>query len=71
MGKQSKKALELFHHLFRQPVVTVNDVQMISGLSPRASNDLVQAFMDHAILVEKTGYRRNRVLLFQEYMGMF
>lgn len=71
MGKRSKQALELFHHLFRKPVVTVKDVQVITGLSPKAANDLVQAFMDHTILVENTGYRRNRVFMFQEYMRMF
>lgn len=71
MGKRSKQALELFYHLFRKPVVTVKDVQVVTGLSPKAANDLVQAFMDHAILVENTGHRRNRVFMFQEYMRMF
>ena len=71
MGKRSKQALVLFHHLFRKPVVTIKDVQKITDLSPKAANDLVQAFMEHAILVENTGYRRNRVFMFQEYMRMF
>lgn len=71
MGKRSKSALELFHQLFRKPVVSSKDVQKITGLSPKAANDLVQIFMDHKILYESTGNQRNRVFIFREYMRMF
>jgi len=71
MGKRSKQGLEFFHQLFRKPVVSIKDVQSMTGLSPKAANDLAQVFMEKNILIEMTGYQRNRIFVFHEYMGMF
>ncbi len=43
----------------------------MTGLSPKAANDLVKAFIEQQILVETTGYQRNRVFVFEEYVKMF
>ena len=37
----------------------------------KAANDLVKAFVEQKILVETTGYQRNRVFVFDEYVRMF
>ena len=71
MGKRSKLGIEVLHRLFKKPVVTIKDVQSMTGLSPKAANDLVRAFVDQKILVETTGYQRNRVFVFDEYVRMF
>lgn len=71
MGKRSKQGMEFLHQLFRKPVVTIKDVQAMTALSPKAANDLVRVFVDRKILVETTGYQRNRVFVFGEYMMMF
>ncbi len=71
MGKRSKQGIEFLHRLFKKPVVTIKDVQAMTGLSPKAANDLVRAFVDQKILVETTGYQRNRVFVFDEYVRMF
>lgn len=71
MGKRSKQGLEFFHHLFRKPIVTIKDVKELTGLTPKACNDLVKVFMEKKILSETTGYQRNRVFIFSEYMKMF
>lgn len=71
MGKRSRQAMVLLHHLFKKPVTSVKAVQSITGLSPKAANDLVQAFMKEKLLVETTGYQRNRIFLFEEYLKMF
>jgi Fic family protein len=71
MGKRSKQGIEFLHRLFRKPVVTIKHVQAMTGLSPKAANDLVKAFVEQKILVETTGYQRNRVFVFDEYMRMF
>jgi Fic family protein len=71
MGKRSKQALDLFHGLFRKPIASVRDAQALTGLTPKAANDLVQAFVERGILTETTGYRRNRVFLFADYMELF
>jgi Fic family protein len=71
MGKRSKLGIEFLHQLFKKPVVTIKDVQAMTGLSPKAANDLVKAFVKQRILVETTGYQRNRVFVFDEYVRMF
>ncbi len=71
MGKRSKQGIEFLHLLFKKPVVTIKAVQTMTGLSPKAGNDLVKAFVEQKILVEITGYQRNRVFVFDEYIKMF
>lgn len=71
MGKRSSHGLEFLHKLFTKPVVTIKDVQAMTGLSPKAANDLVKVFADRKILVEITGYQRNRVFVFNEYIKLF
>ena len=71
MGKRSKQGMNLFHQLFRNPVVSVKTVRSLTGLSQKASNDLVQAFAERKILVETTGYQRNRIFVFKDYITLF
>ena len=71
MGKRSRQGLEIPHGLFKNPVVSVKAVQERTGLSPKAANDLVAAFTDKGILVETTGFQRNRMFVFAEYLKLF
>jgi len=71
MGKRSKTALNLFYHLFSSPVVTVKGVQSVTNLSSKAANDLTKLFVDRGILKEMTGYHRNRIFVFEEYLNLF
>lgn len=71
MGKRSAKAMDLLHKLFTKPVVTIKDIQRLTGLSPKAANDMAALFIENDILVETTGYKRNRVFVFHEYLMMF
>ena len=65
------QAIDFLHLLFKKPVVTVKEAQAMTGLSAKAANDLVTAFVDRGILSETTGFRRNRVFVFREYLSMF
>jgi len=71
LGKRSKQGIYFLHLLFNKPVVTIKDVKLMTGLSVKASNDLVKAFVEQKILIETTGYQRNRVFVFDEYVRMF
>lgn len=71
MGKRSKIALEFFHYLFQKPVINIKDVELFTGLSTKASNDMVDVFVTNKILIETTGNQRNRVFFFKEYMDLF
>lgn len=71
LGKRSKHGEQLLIKLFSKPVLNVKDVQEITGLSPKAAYDLVEAFIGAGILEESTGYQRNRVFIFEDYVSMF
>jgi Fic family protein len=71
MGKRAKQGSVLLHALFSKPAVMIKDVQSITALSPKAANDLTQAFIAAGILKETTGYQRNRVFIFEDYLKLF
>lgn len=71
LGKRARQGQTLLLHLFRRPVVSIREVQEVTGLSPKAAGDLVQAFVAQGILRETTGYQRNRSFAFPEYLALF
>ena len=71
MGRRTKQGMVLFHQLFSQPVLTSKEVESMTGLSRKAANDLIKVFIEKNILKETTGYQRNRVFIFDEYMKLF
>ena len=71
LGKRLPKAKVLLMNLYRNPRVTAAEVSTILGVTPKTANELIQNFIDLDILVESTGYRRNRVFSFMEYVKLF
>lgn len=61
----------LLHYLFSQPVVTAKDVTVKLNITPPTANNLLKEFMKLGILNEKTGYQRNRVFSFTQYLALF
>ncbi len=70
-GRRSQQGLVLLRGLFEKPIVSVNQVKEMTGLSYNAANSLVQEFIQVRILKEVTGYDRNRVFVFEEYLREF
>ncbi|MFA5468798.1 MAG: Fic family protein [Sphaerochaetaceae bacterium] len=71
LGRRTQSALQLFGHLFKKPLLNVSDVQTFTNLSPKAANDLVAVFIELGILKETTGYQRNRIFIFNDYVDLF
>lgn len=71
LGKRIRSGLALLQYLFSKPVIKVKDVEKTVELSPKAANDLIQQFVKLGILKEITGYQRNRVFVFNDYIKMF
>ncbi len=71
MGKRSSSAHKLLLGLFKNPVVSVKEIQEITGLSPKSSGELTNLFVETGILVEITKQQRNRIFSFKEYLNLF
>ncbi len=64
-------ALRLLDHLYQQPLVNIKAVGAHLGVSFPSASKLVSAFEDFGILDEMTGYRRNRVFRYTEFLDLF
>jgi Fic family protein len=70
-GKRANNAAILLQHLFKKPVIHVNQVKDLINSSYKTANDLVTEFVNVGILKEMTGQSRNRVFVFDEYIKLF
>lgn len=70
-GRRSPIAKSLLNGLFQEPTITIERASILTGLSFKAANDLVQLMWEKEILKESTGNRRNRVFVFEEYLQAF
>ena len=70
-GKRTHTALALLNYLFARPVINKADIQSVFGCSKKASNDLVNSFVEHGYIKEVTGHIRNQVFLFHRYTDLF
>jgi len=71
LGRRAENARALLLELYKKPVVSVNEVAGLLGLTHRAANGLVAQFVELGILEEITGYQRNRMFVFRKYLALF
>ena len=71
LGKRVPNAKSLLNYLYSKPVVTVSDIMANLGVTKQTANNLIKDFHNLGILKEKTGYKRNRVFVFEEYLRLF
>lgn len=70
-GRSAEKALIIYNNLYRSPLLKVKDVEKITKLSNPAALSLVNKFEKSGILKELTGFKRNRVFSFADYIALF
>jgi Fic family protein len=71
LGTRIQNGKILISHLYKKPIINVKEVEEILGLTTKPANRIVQDFVDLGILKEVTGYKRNRLFLFEEYYKLF
>lgn len=71
LGRSAEKGMFLLNKLYRTPIVRVRDVEMITSLSNPNALTLVEKFEKLGILKETTGYKRNRVYSYTDYIALF
>lgn len=71
LGKRVPNAKALLAYLYSKPVVTVADVITKLNVTKQTANTLITGFHNLGILKEQTGYKRNRIFLFEEYLRLF
>lgn len=71
LGKKTKSAQRLLNFLYGQPVIDSSDVINALQINASTAMRIIDDFMKLNILNEITGYRRNRIFIFKEYLDLF
>jgi Fic family protein len=71
LGKKQVSAKVLLRHLYAKPVVDINDVAESLNIHFATASRLIRDFVRLKILVEETGFRRNRIFVFEDYIRLF
>src|SRR5690606_2547352 len=67
VGRRPPTAYLLLNHLFREPIIRVDDAAKMLRTSYRTANILMTLFQQHNILKDTTGQSRNRMFVFGPY----
>ena len=70
-GRAAGNGHRVLESIYRRPIVSVKQVREMTRTTSPAANDLVRRFVDQHILVEITGYARNRRYRYDDYVRLF
>jgi len=71
LGKRAKTGQQLLKILYSRPIVTAKIVGKQMSITHPAANQLLKDFQKIGILQELTGFKRNRLFAFKEYLDLF
>lgn len=71
LGRSTHRGMKLYNYLFRTPMVRIKDVEQILAIKNPNALQLVSKFVNLGILREMTGFKRNRVFAFTDYITLF
>lgn len=71
LGRAAGNGHRVLESLFDRPIVSVKDVQAVTGTTYAAANNLVTRMAELGILQEITGYSRNRRFRYEPYVRLF
>jgi Fic family protein len=71
LGKRAKVGQQLLLQLYSQPILNTTQIAERLQISIPSASSLAKRFEEIGILKEVTGFKRNRLFLFSEYINLF
>jgi len=71
LGKRAKVGQELLKHLYSQPIMNARQMSERLGITYASATTLAKSLEEIGIFKEITGFKRNRLFLFAEYLDLF
>jgi Fic family protein len=71
LGKKVQLAKDVLNYLYSSPAISVQDVVEELGISKPTANGIIRDFQQLGILKEQTGFKRNRIFIFEQYLDLF
>ena len=70
-GRAASNGHRVLENLYERPIISVSDVQELTGTTYTAANNLVNRLASSGILHEFTGQARNRRFIYGSYINLF
>ena len=71
LGRAAGNGHKILESQYKRPIVSVNDIQKLTGTSYPAANELVSRLTKLEILKEITARKRNRIFRYESYVDLF
>lgn len=71
LGKKQLLAKKVLQYLYSEPITDLQSIAESTGTSITAISRLLKDFLRLEIVVELTGYKRNRIFSFEPYIRLF
>jgi Fic family protein len=71
LGRRAKIGRRLLTSLYSAPIMSAKTIGQILNITHPAANRLIRDLQDMGILKEMTGFKRNRLFVFHEYLELF
>lgn len=71
LGKRLPKAKQLLHYLYSKPIVDMAEIAAALEVDISTAHRLIKDFEKLSLLKEKTGFKRNRIFVFDDYLKLF
>lgn len=67
-AENAKKVIDV---LYNEPIINRKKLMEITDIKPSTLKDTVNVLLENNIIIETTGYSRNQVFAFQNYIDLF
>jgi Fic family protein len=71
LGKKQSLAKSFLQYLYSRPINDASDVATFLGINISTALRLIDDFIKLDLLIEVTGYKRNRIFTFENYIKLF
>jgi Fic family protein len=71
LGSKAGNAQKVVQSLLKKPVIDVDKVESITGVSKRTAYNLINDLEELEILTEVTGSKRGKIYVFKKYLDLF
>lgn len=71
LGKKQMLAKKVLQYLYSQPISDMQSIANLTNVSVTSISRLLNDFIRLGILVELTGFKRNRIFAFEQYLKLF
>jgi hypothetical protein len=71
LGKKQALAKSFLQYLYRKPITDAADAATALDINVSTALRLIDDFIKLNILIEVTGYKRNRIFTFEDYIKLF